>query len=77
MNRGSDTDIGSAATDVAIHSEIDVAIRRFLDFFEKRDCAHDLTGLAVPALGNFVGDPRLLYGAGLTPGHPFNRGDLG
>src|SRR5258707_9389494 len=66
VNRGADADISSAPTDVAIHGEIDVAVARILDFLEKRDCAHHLAGLAVPALRDFVGNPSLLYRTGLA-----------
>src|SRR5712672_4398652 len=77
VNRGADADISSAPTDVAIHGEIDVAVARILDFLEKRDCAHHLAGLAVPALRDFVGNPSLLYRTGLAPSHRLDRGDFG
>src|SRR5258708_19230040 len=76
VNRGADADISSAPTDVAIHGEIDVAVARILDFLEKRDCAHHLAGLAVPAFRDFVGNPSLLYRTALAPSHRLHRGDF-
>src|SRR5215831_8486297 len=57
VNGGTDADIGRAAAEVAVHRQIDVAVRRFLNLLEQSDRAHDLSGLAIAALRNVARDP--------------------
>src|SRR3954462_1693761 len=44
-------DIGATAAEVAVHGRIDVGIRRVGFLCEQRRGGHDLTGLAIAALG--------------------------
>jgi hypothetical protein len=55
-------------------AEVDVAIRRLLDFLEERDRAHHLPRLTVAALRNFVRNPG--FCSGLATGDPLDSSDL-
>ncbi len=72
MNRGANADVRGAATDIAIHGEIDVAVGRFLPFAQKSDRAHYLSGLAVAALRNIARDPGALHRLRFPSRDPFN-----
>src|SRR3989449_8019714 len=61
LDRGTDAGVGPAAADVARHRPVDVGIARMGVLREQRRCRHDLTRLAVPALHDLDGQPRLLY----------------
>ena len=53
-------DVGRATADIAVHGEIDIAIRRLAIVFKKRNRAHDLPRLAVTALRDIETDSCLL-----------------
>ena len=63
VNRRANPLIGSTATEVAVHRFIDLGIGRLRVLREERRGRHDLSALAVAALGNLQLDPR-----------PLNRG---
>src|SRR6266404_688588 len=50
VNGGADADIGRAPAEIAVHREIDVAVRWLFDLLEQSDRAHDLSRLAIAAL---------------------------
>src|SRR5580692_10709598 len=60
VNRGTDTGIGGAAADIAAHRAVDVGIGRRRVLLEQRRRRHDLTALAIPALGYLKLYPRSL-----------------
>src|SRR5215471_7332003 len=53
--------IGAAATDIR-HGVIDIVVARIGIFHEQRSRSHDLARLAIAALRNVDGSPRLLHG---------------
>src|SRR3979411_2366105 len=55
-----DSEVGAAAADV--FDGVDVGVAWILVVGEEGCCGHDLTCLAVPALGDVVVEPRLLHG---------------
>src|SRR5690606_8908413 len=61
LDRGANPHVRGTPADVAGHRSIDIRICRLLVLLEQRDCAHDLPRLTVAALGNVLGDPRLLH----------------
>ena len=66
MNGFADALVRTAAADVAAHGVVDIGVGG-LGFFGKQGYGgHDLPGLAVAALRNLLGDPRLLYRAGIA-----------
>src|ERR1019366_1648675 len=77
VNRGADTGIRRATANIAAHRTVDVGIRRRRVLLEKRRRRHDLTALAIAALGYLKPDPRRLYRLGrlalqaLDGGHLF------
>src|SRR5262245_12097299 len=60
LDRGADTRVGAAATDVARHRGVDVRIARLPVGGEQRARRHDLARLAVPALRHVERAPRRL-----------------
>src|ERR1700681_4217951 len=58
VNRGADTGIRRATANIAAHGTVDVGIGRRRVLLQKRRCRHDLTALAVPALGYLKFYPR-------------------
>src|SRR5882762_1883135 len=60
MNGLSNARVGSATADVAAHRFVNIFIRRFVNLRQQHRCAHDLPGLAVPALRHIQFDPRFL-----------------
>ena len=60
VDGGANAVIGAAAADVAVHGEVDVAVRRLRHLGEEGDRRHDLARLAVAALGNLERDPGRL-----------------
>src|SRR4030095_14598699 len=56
-----DTDVGHATAQVAGHDGVDVMIGRGRKVTEQRYRLHDLTGLAITALGHLKVGPRLLH----------------
>src|SRR5690606_3586177 len=57
MDRGTNPVVRGAATDVAAHGHIDVAVGRCLEGAEQRNGTHDLPGLAESALRDIARDP--------------------
>ena len=62
MNRFANPLIGSATADVAAHGVVDIGIGGRRLFGEQRRGRHDLSGLAVAALGYVDRRPRFLNG---------------
>ena len=60
FDRCTDADVGTAATDIAIHGIFYLCIAWIRVLFEEGGRIHDLAGLAVPALGYIVLDPGFL-----------------
>src|SRR6266513_175734 len=60
LDRGDDLVVGAAAAEVARHVLHDLLARRGLRLREQCRSGHDLARLAVAALRNLLGDPRLL-----------------
>ena len=60
MNGVADPDIGAAAADVACHRGIDVIVGGLRCVVQESSCRHNLPGLAVAALDDFLVEPRLL-----------------
>src|ERR1041385_1818877 len=60
MDRSSDALVRPAATEIAVHGLVDVAVARFLLLHQQPGRGHDLAGLAVAALRHVLGDPRFL-----------------
>ncbi len=73
--RLTDPGIGGAAADIAVHGRIDVFVGRLGRFDEKGRCRHDLTGLAVTALGHLQFLPGGLNGLGCLAVNAFDGGD--
>src|SRR5438445_1447651 len=61
LDRGADARVSPAATDIARHRPVDVGIARMGVLREQRRCRHNLTRLAVAALHDLEGQPRLLH----------------
>src|SRR5438093_10656762 len=61
LDRGADARVSPTATDIARHGRVDVGVARMGVRGEQRRCRHDLTRLAVPALHDLEGQPRLLH----------------
>ena len=59
MNGLPDARICAATADVR-HGFVDLGIRRLAGFFDERDGGHDLARLALSALRDLRGNPRLL-----------------
>ena len=76
MDGGANANVGGAAADVAVHGEVDVAIRRRRVEAEQRRGAHDLAGLAIAALRHVERDPRLLHGGALLAVQALDGRDL-
>src|SRR5256885_12181688 len=67
LDGGANANVGGAATDVAVHGEIDVAVARLRCLAQQRDGAHHLPGLAVAALRDITGRPGTLHSLGFAP----------
>ena len=61
---------------MALHGAVDIFISRVGVAFEQSRGSHDLSRLAVAALGNLLGDPRLLYGMLVIVRQPFDGNDV-
>src|SRR6266446_6477071 len=57
LDRAPDTQVGRAAAQVARHGGVDVRVGRLGVLGEERGGLHDLTRLAIAALGDLFGDP--------------------
>src|SRR6266478_8374497 len=75
-DRGADSRIGAASTEVAAHRGVDVITRGVRVGLEQCNRGHDLPRLAVAALGHIVLDPSRLDGLRNAPGDCLDRGDL-
>src|SRR2546430_90102 len=73
MDGGADPLVGAAAADVR-HGGVDVGVAGAPVLGEQRRGGHDLTRLAVAALGHVLGDPGSLHGVAPTWRQPFDRG---
>src|SRR5271167_3655886 len=60
LDRFTNADIGSTATDVAGHRIVDIGIARVRIGRQQRGCGHVLAGLAIATLNDFEIEPRLL-----------------
>src|SRR2546425_1033099 len=76
LDRAPDPQVGRAAAEVARHGGVDVGIGRLRLLGEERGGLHDLSGLAVAALGHLLGDPRELQWVLTLWMQPFDRRDL-
>src|SRR5688572_31886054 len=72
MDRLAYARIRSAAAEVAGHRAVDIGVRRLRVLLQQRGGGHDLTGLAVPALGYVHLDPRLLHRVAAIARQPFD-----
>ena len=61
LDGGGDALIAAAAADVAAHRAVDLVLGRVLVGREQRGGLHDLAGLAIAALRDIEGAPRLLH----------------
>src|SRR6202011_2233503 len=73
-DRGADSRIGAASTEVAAHRGVDVVTRGLRVGLEQCNRGHDLPRLAVAALGHIVLNPSRLDGLRNAPGDCFDRG---
>src|SRR4051812_33423513 len=76
MNRASNARVGSAATDIAPHADIDFFISGIRPFPEQHRRSHDLSRLAIAALRHILADPGLLQGMRKLRREPFDGDDL-
>src|SRR5271154_1414542 len=76
MDGSADALVGAATADVSAHEVVDVGVGRLRLFCEQRDCGHNLSRLAVAALGNVFFDPGYLYWVGAVGRESFDRGDF-
>src|SRR5262249_16818077 len=60
VDRLADADIGAAAADVSCHRRVDVGVVRMRRVRKQCRRRHDLTGLAIAALNDFLIQPGLL-----------------
>src|SRR5215210_711658 len=75
LDGGSDALVRPAAADVAVHVLDDVFARGLRVGGKQFSRLHDLAGLAVAALRNFLGDPCLLKRMRRVGREPFDRRD--
>src|SRR4029077_743219 len=71
-----DAVVGSAAADIAIHMRDDIRTAGLGIFCKQLRSFHDLTGLAVAALGHFFGYPGFLQRVRRVRRETFDRDDL-
>jgi hypothetical protein len=71
-----DAVVGSAAADIAIHMRDDIRTAGLGIFCKQLRSFHDLTGLAVAALGHFFGYPGFLQRMRRVRRETFDRNDL-
>src|ERR1700720_379838 len=88
FNRLADSNVGHAAANTARHHRVNVAVAGIGKILQQRGCLHDLSRLAIPALGNLQLEPRGLQRMlalrietfdrrDLCPGDRANRGNAG
>jgi len=73
---GDDAVIGAAAADVAVHMGDDLCAGWLGILLQQSRCLHDLTRLAIAALGNLLGNPGLLQRVARVRRQAFDGGDL-
>src|SRR5271166_926368 len=74
LDGGGDALVAAAAADVAAHHAVDLVLRRVLVGREQRCGLHDLSRLAIAALRNIQGAPRLLHRMITVGVEPLDRG---
>jgi len=73
LDGGGDPLIATAAANVAAHRVVDLGLGRVLRRRQERCGLHDLAGLAVAALRDIQGAPRLLHRVIAVAVEPFDR----
>jgi len=53
--------VGTTATDISLHSRVNVLIRGIGIVAQQRNGRHNLSGLTIPALRHLFGDPGFLH----------------
>jgi len=76
VDRLLDALVGSAATDVARQSLFDLVVARIRVLGQECRRRHDLTGLAIPALGDTLRNPSPLDCVHPVHAQAFDRGDF-
>src|SRR5689334_5717335 len=76
MDGPPDAEVCAAAADVPRHRRVDCRVVRGFVVGEKRGGRHDLPRLAIAALRDIFGDPRLLYRMVSFGRETFDRRDL-
>ncbi len=77
MDGLADALVSGAAAEIARHGGVDVGVGRFRFFREQRSGAHDLSGLAIAALGDVEVTPGLLDGTEFSiRGETLDGGDF-
>src|SRR5580693_2215113 len=71
-----DSNVGHAAANTARHHRVNVAVTGIGKIFQQRGCLHDLSRLAIAALGNLQLKPRGLQWMPALRIEAFNRRDL-
>jgi hypothetical protein len=72
-----DSEIGSAATDVAIHRRVYILVRGLGSFRKESRSRHHLAGLAITALRHIQVRPCELHGMRTVERETFHSGDVG
>src|SRR5215472_12341291 len=73
MDRAPDSLVGTTAADVAAHCLVDIRVGGVEVLAKQRCRAHDLTGLAIPALRNLFHNPGQLQGMSAVGRESLNR----
>src|SRR5262252_6173984 len=76
MDRSPYALVHSTAAQITHHGRIDLVVAGLWSFREQSCSRHDLSGLAVPALRNLLGNPGLLYGVRIVRRQTFDGRDL-
>ena len=76
MHGGADAGVGAATAEVTGHGGVDFGVGRLGCFRQKRSGTHDLTGLAVAALGHIDFVPSGLDGGSAFRIEAFDGGDV-
>src|SRR5260370_17176240 len=71
-----DSNVGHAAANTARHHRVNVAVTGIGEIFQQRGCRHDLSRLAIAALGNLQLEPRGLQRMLALRIKAFDRGDV-
>src|SRR5260370_14886069 len=70
------SNVGMGAANLARHPRVNVAVTGIGKIFQQRGCLHDLSRLAIAALGNLQLEPRGLQRMLALRIKAFDRGDL-